>query len=152
MDIAILANELATDALGVGYASMSDAEAADALNTPNRAGKKAVPASDVRMFVLLNGLWPAIQAVAAGSSDALHKGTAITILQTLGAGSFDSIRMNRPEIAAGVAQMLTTMVEAGAITEAHRDAMVAMGDATISRAEELGLGAVHHLNVAEARG
>lgn len=151
MDIAILASELANDPLGVGYLGLSDAEAADALNTPNRAGKKAVPASDVRMFVLLNGLWPTIANVAQNSANPLHKGTAITILQTLGAGSFDTIRMNRPEIAAGVTQMLTTMVEAGAITEAHRDAMVAMGDATISRADELGLGPVYHLNVAEAR-
>ena len=151
MDIAILAAELALDPLGRGYLNLSDAQAADSLNTPNRPGKKAVAASDVRMYVLLNGLWPAIQNVAANSADPVHKGTAITILQTLGAGSFDSIRMNVPEIAAGVASMLQTMVDAGAITAEHRAAMVAMGDALVSRADELGLGTVHHLNVAEAR-
>lgn len=151
MDIAVLAAELANDPLGVGYLSLSDAQAADALNTPNRPGKKAVPASDVRMYVLLNGLWPTIGAIAQSSENPVHKGTAVTILQTLGAGSFDSIRMNRPEIAAGVATMLQTMVDAGAITAEHRAAMIAMGDAMISRADELGLGPVHHLQVAEAR-
>ena len=130
---------------------MSDAEVADAINTPNRPGKKPVPASDVRMYVLLNGLWPTIANVAQNGTDQVQKGTAMTILQTLGAGSFDTIRMNHPQIAAGVAAMLQTMVEAGAMTAAHRAAMIAMGDATISRADELGLGVVHHLHVAEAR-
>ena len=152
MNIQVLRSELVDDPLGLNYQSMSDAQAADSLNTPNRPGKQAVAASDVRMYVLLNGLWPAIQNVAANSTDPVHKGTAITILQTLGAGSFDAIRMNIPEIAAGVAAMLQTMVAAGAITAENRAAMIAMGDALVSRADELGLGGpVHHLTVAEAR-
>lgn len=151
VDMPRLKSELADDPLTVGYAEMSDAEVADAINLPTRPGKREVPANDVRMFVLLNGLWPAIQAVAASSTNPVHQGTAITILQTLGAGSFDVIRMNKPDIAGGVAQMLATMVEAGAMTEGHRTAMVAMGDTLISRGQELGIGRVDHLHVAEAR-
>ncbi len=151
MDIAILAAELSDDPLGKQYSALSDAEAADVLNSPDRPGKKAVAASDVRMYVLLHGLWPAFQSVAASSTNPIHKGTAITILQTLGAGSFDTIRINRPDIATGVSGMLQTMVDAGAMTSQQRDEMMALGDTTISRAEELGLGRVDHLNVAEAR-
>lgn len=150
-DIDILREEIETDPLGIEYSDMADSEVADALNALSRPGKREVPANDVRMYVLLNGLWPAIQGVAASSTNPVHKGTAITILQTLGAGSFDTIRMNNPAIAAGVAQMLQTMVDAGAMTADHRAAMVAMGATTISRAEELGLGTVHHLDVGAAR-
>lgn len=150
-DIDILRAELEADPLGVGYPNMADSEAADALNAPTRPGKKEVQANEVRMYVLLHGLWPAIENVASTSTNPLHKGTAVTILQTLGAGSFDTIRMNNAAIAEGVSSMLQTMVEAGAMTAEHRVAMIAMGDAQVSRAQELGLGTVHHLMVAEAR-
>lgn len=150
-DIDILRAELEVDPLGAGYSEMADSEVADALNAPSRPGKREVPANDVRMYVLLNGLWPAIQGVAASSPNPVHKGTAITILQTLGAGSFDTIRMNNPAIANGVAGMLQTMVDAGAITAEHRNAMIAMGDAQVGRAQELGIAYVDHLTVAEVR-
>jgi hypothetical protein len=151
MDTAVLAAELADDPEGLGYAAMSDAQAADALNAPNRPGRKPVPASDVRRYVLLNGLWPGLQALSASGTDPVQRGTAMTILQTLAPNSFDSIRMNDPAIRGAVTQMLQTMVDAGVMAAAHRDAMVALGDAPVSRAEELGLPAVHHIDVAEAR-
>lgn len=101
--------------------------------------------------MLLNGLWPKIQSLAASSQNPLYQGTAITILQTLAPNSFDVIRMTDPAIAAAVTQMLTTMADAGAMSTANRDAMVALGNSQISRAQELGLGTVHHLDVAAAR-
>ena len=150
-NIQVLRDELADDPLEIGYADMEDSAVADAINAQARPGKQVVRASEVRRYVLMNGLWPRIQAVASGSSNPVHQGTAITILQTLAPNSFDEIRMNDPDVAAAVTGMLSTMVEAGAMTSANRDAMVAMGDTTISRAAELGLSVVHHLDVAEAR-
>lgn len=151
MDLNALAAEIADDPLGVGYASMPDSAVAESLNTPSRPGKKVVPASDVRRYVLLNGLWPKIQSLAVSSPDPVYQGTAITILQTLAPNSFDEIRMNDPLVSGAVTQMLTTMVAAGAMSATNRDEMVALGDAQISRAEELELGIVHHLDVAAAK-
>lgn len=151
MDLNALAAEIADDPLGVGYATMPDSAVAQSLNTPSRSGKREVPASEVRRYVLLHGLWPKIQSLATSSSNPVHQGTAITILQTLAPNSFDVIRMNDPVVAGAVTQMLTTMVDAGAMSETNRDEMVALGDAQISRAEELGLGTVHHLDVAAAK-
>lgn len=151
MNLEILRSELIDDPLGMGYASMSDAQAADLLNVPNRPGYKPVAASDVRMFVLLHGIWPSLAALAQSSANPLYQGTAITILQTLGPGSFDTIRMNRLEIRTGVGAMLQTMVDAGAMTADQRTAMLAMSEAMISRAEELGLPVVYHPHIAEAR-
>src|SRR3954447_17457604 len=151
MDIERLAEEIRQDPLGNGYADLGDPQVADRLNAPARPGKKAVPATDVRRYVLLHGLWPKLQAVAASSANPVWQGTAITILQTLAPNSFDQIDMADPDTAAAVGQMLTTMVDAGVLTAQNRDEMVALGNAQISRAAELGLGAVHHLDVAEAR-
>jgi hypothetical protein len=151
VNLEALAAELADDPLGVGYESMPDSAVAESLNVPSRPGKQVVPASEVRRYVLLNGLWPRIQAVASSSANPVHQGTAITILQTLAPNSFDSFRMNDPAVSGAVAQMLATMVEAGAMSADNRDAMVALGDAQISRAQELGLGTVHHLDVAAAK-
>lgn len=150
MDLEKLAAEIASDPLNLGYAEMADSAVADAINAPNRPGKRVVPASEVRSYVLLNGLWPRIQAVTA-SEDPVYRGSAITILQTLAPNSFDTIRMDKPEIATAVFNLLSTMVVAGALTEAQRDGMIALGDSQISRAEEIGLTPVHHLDVAAAR-
>lgn len=151
MDTNALRAELADDPLDLGYLDLSDAQAADILNARTRPGRQEVPAREVRRYVLLNGLWPAIQSLAATGADPVHRGTAVTILQTLAPDSFDSIRMQDPIVRAAVTQMLQTMVDAGAMTESHRDAMVAMGDTLVSRGVELGIGVVHHLDVAAAR-
>lgn len=149
---AVLAQELAVDPLQLGYAGLADSAAADRLNRADRPGRAAVKASDVRRYVLLRGLWPALQDLAAGGADPVAKGTAATVLQTLAPNSFDEIRMNDPEVRAAVAQMLLVLVNAGVLAEQNRVEMLALGDAAVSRADELGLGFVHHLDVARARG
>ena len=59
--------------------------------------------------------------------------------------------MNLPNVHGAVSQMLQTMVDAGVMTAQHRTDMLALGDTLISRAQELGIPTVHHLDVAEAR-
>lgn len=150
-NIDILRDEITTDPLGLGYQAMGDSEVADALNMLNRPGRKPVPATEVRLYVLLNGIFPGLQNLAATGTDPVQKGTAITILQTIAPNSFDTIRMNMPNVNSAVSQMLQTMVNAGVMTAQQRTDMLALGDTTISRAQELGLPVVHHLDVAEAR-
>lgn len=150
-DIDVLRTEITDDPLGLGYAGMADSEVAESINTASRPGRGPVSAASVRSYVLLNGIWPRLQGLAAAATDPTVKGTAITILQVMAPNSFDSIRMNEPSVHAAVSAMLQTMVDAGAMTPDHRAAMIAFGDRMISRAEELGLPQIHHLQVAEAR-
>ena len=56
--------ELANDPEGLGYTDKSDPEAADLINAQNRTVRGTVRASEVRRFVLLNGIWPKIAASA----------------------------------------------------------------------------------------
>lgn len=150
-NIDILREEIMTDPLSKNYEAMADSEVADSLNMADRPGKKPVAATDVRLYILLNGLFPGIQNLAANGQDPTQRGTAITILQTIAPNSFDTIRMNLPNVHGAVSQMLQTMVDAGVMTMQHRTDMLALGDTLISRAQELGLPPVHHLDVAEAR-
>lgn len=150
-NVDILRDEITNDPLGRLYSAMADHEIADSLNHPDRPGRKPVPATDVRLYVLLHGIFPGIQNLAANGQDPTQRGTAITILQTIAPNSFDTIRMNLPNVHAAVSQMLQTMVDAGVMSAQHRTDMLALGEATISRAQELGLPPVHHLDVAEAR-
>lgn len=151
VDMNILREEISQDPLSRGYSAMSDGQVAESLNGRNRPGRGVVASSEVRRYVLLNGLWPRLQAVASSATDETQRGTAMTILQVMAPNSFDEIRMNDPSVHAAVSSMLQVMVDAGAMTAENRAEMVALGDRTISRADELGLGLVHHLDVAEAR-
>lgn len=151
MDLTKLQAEMTADPLSRGYADKADSLIAESLNEPNRPGRKVVPASDVRRFVLLNGIWPRIAALAQNPEDQEVQGVAITILQTLAPNSFDEIRMDDPEVTGAVSYMLGVMVSAGAMTTAQRSSMLAMGDTLVSRAQEIGLPPVHHLDVAAAR-
>lgn len=143
--------ELAEDPEGMNYAALSDPEAADLINAQNRTVLGTVRASEVRRFVLLNGIWPRIAAAAQGHADPTVQGTAITILQTLAPNSFDEIRMADPQVFGAVTQMLGTLVSAGVMTADQRDAMVALGNIPISRASELGLPHIHHTDIGLAR-
>lgn len=151
MDIAALRTELTDDPLGIGYESMSDPEAAEALNAQTRPSTGTVLASEVRRFVLINGIWPRIAGAAQAHPDPVVQGTAITILQTLAPNSFDGIRMGDPTVAGAVTGMLDTMVSANLMTTGQRDGMIALGSILISRADELGLGRVSYIDIGEAR-
>lgn len=153
-DIDILRDELINDPLNLGYTTLQDNEVAELLNVQNRQGYGVVPAPDVRRYVLLNGIFPKLQSVATnskGTATEAQQGTAITILQVIAPNSFDEIRMNEPVIRAAVVGMLQVMVDAGAMTDQQRTAMIALGDRQVSRGEELGIGYITHEMVGEAR-
>jgi hypothetical protein len=143
--------EMANDPEGLGYSGMSDPEVADALNAPSRQALGTVAASEVRRFVLLNGIWPSIANAAQGHADPTVRGTAVTILQTLAPNSFDQIRMGDSQVYNAVSQMLATLVSGGVMTADQRDAMIALGTVSISRATELGLPHISHVDVGMAR-
>ena len=151
MDIQQLRDELTTDPENYGYASMSDNEVAESLNSPTIDAKGTVPASAVRSFVLLNGLWPRFSKASQTHEDANVQGTAETILQTLAPNSFDEIRMGDEPVYNAVDSMLSVMVSANLMTQEQKSQMMALGDTKISRAQSLGFGSVHHLQVGEAR-
>lgn len=151
--LAILAAEIVGDSLARGYAQMSDSEVADDLARIYRAGRQAVYARDVRRYVLLNGIWPAVQALAADVNAALQsRGAAITFLETLAPNSFDQFNLQETAVYQGVDASLGMLQAAGVLTADQRADLLGLADTQMSRAHELGLDGLDHIDVARARG
>lgn len=131
-----LADELANDPLGRGYASMTDAQAAADLNE-----KRYTRANDTdnaritdRTLVALFGLDRAHQILTSFQNIAASDAKAAWILEMLKDRASGGVSMALSDAAAFVDQMVT----AGVLTQAEGDTLKGLGTVQYSRAEELG--------------
>ncbi len=127
---AALHDELINDPLGRGYLGMSDPEAADSLNTPDRD----VPVDSVASEFV-------VAALVASEVGALIAPKQRTMWGIIGAGS---VRTDDAEVKAVFADLFP----AGTTTRAN---LLALATRRISRSQELGLGFVKAPDVNEAR-
>lgn len=127
---AALHDELIGDPLGRGYAGMSDPQAADSLNTPNRDIAVDSVASE---FV--------VAALEAPEVAALTAAQQRTMWGIIGAGT---VRAADPDVKGVFADLF------GPAT-ATRANLLALSIQTVSRAEEIGIGFVKAPDVNEAR-
>ena len=153
-DINLLRTEITIDPLGRGYASLGDGAVASSLNTPNRPANKSISAQTLHAWFVFNGKWPTIEATAAGTVGV----GGLTASQKLAAQSFIEIchyfgdlDMKDPQYSNGILFVLDQFVERTIITAAQRTAVIALGSGMVSRAEELAIGYVDHIAVADAR-
>lgn len=131
MNLQPLKTELTTDPLGRGYAGMTDAQAADNLNAADRT----IEASAIPAPALLAGMvyseWVALTA---------DQKQYLSML--VAAGSFDG-RTGKPPRTA-----LLAMFNGGSQTRSNLQILLGQ---TVSRASELGLGAVTPSDIAAAK-
>lgn len=130
MSIAALAAELSQPQ----YASLSDEQAAAAINAKTVSVRRPVPTWKVRQAAIEGGYWAAlVQAREVPQTAAL----AITVLAWIDdqSGTIQSVDMDRP--AAGA--MRSALVAAGIMTQPQADALSALADATIPWTESVGL-------------
>lgn len=125
-----LKNELVNDPLARGYAALSDADAAAALNAVNRS---------VNVYTLTGD--DVFGATDAGEFDALTDNARLMWL------SFCARQEIDPFAQANL-NFVTSIFGAGSIT---LTALGAIRTKTISRAEELGLGTVEEFDITEVR-
>lgn len=154
MDIVALAAEITNDPLGRGYAAMSDEQAAASLNAKNRSSSKEIPAQELHAWFVFNGKWPTIETTAASTAGV----GGLTANQKLAAQSFieicryfSELNMLNPAYLNGITFILNEFVSRGIITSEQRSQIAALATGMISRGQELGIGGVHHTDVAEAR-
>ena len=131
--ITVLRDELTLDPLGRGYAAMSDRAAADSLNAQDRSGGER---GTVRGSEIFNALVPA--EFAALSAEQQQR-----VRDVFALGDEIDVRGGT-----NTRQVLLNAFGAGATTRTNLAALV---DRQQSRAEELGLPRLHHLDVAKAR-
>lgn len=130
VDLVSLASELATDPLDLGYAALSDADTAALLNLENRPALSFhISGNDLQNSVIV---WTEVEALTTAKRD-----TLMAIL-----------RSERLDISAG---SKTQTYLNGVLGAAGKAALAALTTPPISRAAELGFGAVAHWEVAEAR-
>lgn len=133
-DYARLRAELLADPAGLGYAGLSDQAASDrigATDTGRTLARTAVPASEI-LGAIDNGAWP----TTAILQDKLRGVLGIDPIDT----SNDNIR-----------GILGAIFPVGGQTGATRTRLLALSERTVSRAEELGLGAIEAEDVRIAR-
>ena len=124
--------ELADDPAELGYAGMSDAEAAAAFNARTRPAP--VPKGDVLRYVVENALWKGIADLAA--DDGPYAPAAASAVRAFEPGDFATIDMNRP----AVVGLMDALAAGGALTAEHKAAILALAANRTSRREELGIG------------
>lgn len=133
-DYTRLRTELTTDPLALGYAPMTDQQAADRINATNTGrtrNRTAVPASEV-LGAIDNAAWPSTAIL----QDKLGR--------VLSINPIDASNTN-------IRSVLGAVFPAGGQTGATRDRLLALGSETISRAAELNLGTVNAEDVRVAR-
>lgn len=157
-DIEILQSELTSDPLARGYASMDAAQVAASLNTANRS-----------RFIAISG--PALLRWAAAGADVANSVPARIVrikLASERAAPFDSLNFVAQGYAAAavaainasmplsyddetVRGMIAQLATDEVLTSGEADDLAALGTETISRAAELGLGAVKAGHIEQVR-
>ncbi len=146
MDFQKLRNELINDPLGRGYASMSDVQAADNLNTKNRQILENLPAKELLLWAADQGRFQKIRAddEKTQNSNALRSaaGAMVVVIRAYQDVDPRDSRWNT---------LLDFLVTSGTLTQGDKDALVIAATITRSRAEELGLGYITPGDVQAAR-
>lgn len=148
MNYEILTAELQNDPAGLGYATMTDAEVATAINATTQAARQLVPLWQIKKAAIESNLWLAIKNAAASHADAQVQGVANVTLDYISDSRFENLDMDL----ASTQAMLGALVAGGVVTQDFVDALDAMADTTTSRANVLGLGTVSDGHVKSARG
>ncbi|QNN24351.1 hypothetical protein HED60_19425 [Planctomycetales bacterium ZRK34] len=147
MNVGILRDELTNDPLEVGYASMTDAEAATALNLPDRT---RVISRRITSLTILSELGAdaaeMLERVATAAQTNKAVAIALQALQSYSDGGGIDIGNDVTR------STIDTLLAAEVLSDDEANALKAMATETISRATELGLGHVASRHVANIRG
>ena len=160
LDLQTLKTELVTDPVGRGYSGMSASAAAASLMSVDRQVRRLVPNWQLKQTVIEIGVWGPVVLIAAGTlppaMQALPEADQFAIRALCVSvrdwiddrtGQIQHTDMGLPS----TQSMLAGLVAAGLVTSPQAAGLDALADATISRAEELGLGVVEARDVRDAR-
>lgn len=126
-DYIALRNELATDPASLGYPGKSDAEAAALLNSAVVTSTRPVPIEEVESLAFRRGVARNLQAAANGT-DPTGVALGKTVL-SLFSSRLTVIYTDDPATAA----LLAGLVQAGIMTQADSDAVVALATVNTPR-------------------
>lgn len=150
IDYAVLKTELQTDPKALGYAPLiasgSDGALADKLNAKTISGRKPVDVKTLLRWGASSGVLADIVTNSSSAGDKKVRSICIATLKLL--ERLDTLDLDD----AGIRALVDALVTGGVMTAAQKDELLALGNAPVSRTEELfGIGVVvGHEDVAKA--
>ena len=136
MNLEALATELAKPE----YASMSDQQAADAINAKTVTLRQLVPTWQVKQYAIEQGIWPKIVLIREDTeqSDLVLRGLCVSVVSWIDDPSIQTIGVDLPK----VQEMLGGLVAYTIATQEQVAAIIAMGSVTVSWAAHNGISEV----------
>jgi hypothetical protein len=116
------------------YASMTDQQAADAINAKTVSVEQTVAIHKLKEYAILNGIWPKLKAGQANSNPVVAA-LCVSVLDWVDDPRISTLDVNKPEVQA----MLDGLVSAGIMSSSNKADVVAMGSHTASWTSQNGL-------------
>lgn len=153
MDYTILGAELGHDPLAIGYAAMTDAQCAEALNAATQAVVRRVPVAEMMDVALGTGLYVALKVAQRSVTDPVLLAMVDTVLdlRTSPVTAIDVYAADGTPDAA-TSTMFDAFAQTGIMTAEQRAAIEALAwDGGASRAVQLVGGVISAADVTAAR-
>jgi hypothetical protein len=147
MNLSALATELAKPE----YASMTDQEAADAINAKTVTVRRLVDTWRIKQYAIENGFWGKVRLAAENpTKDQIERELCIGLLDWVDdrGGNIKTVDMDL----ASVQTMLGGLVHFGYITETHAIELTAMANAPIRWVDSVGMGTIGDGHIRSVRG
>ena len=116
------------------YASLTDQEAADAINAKTVDITVKVPNWKIKQHAVLNGYWPVVKAGQL-DADTAKAGLCMTVIDWIEDARISTTDFSLPQ----VQSMIAGLVTFGLITQAQADELNAMATETVSWTSTVGL-------------
>jgi hypothetical protein len=116
------------------YASMTDQQAADAINAKTVTVQQTVAIHKLKEYAILSGIWPKLKAGQANSNP-LVAALCVSVLDWVDDPRISTLDVNKPEVQA----MLDGLVASGIMSASNKADVVAMGSHTASWTSQNGL-------------
>lgn len=124
------------------YASMTDQEAADAINAKTVSRSRLVPIWEVKQLAIISGYWPVIKAGQLSDNQQLA-GLCLSVIDWIDDPKLQTIDVGLPAVQAMVGGLVTFSL----LTQEQADEILSLGTETIPWTQanglpEVGLGLV----------
>lgn len=116
------------------YTSLTDQEAADAINAKMVTIQQTVPIWEVKQHAILNGYWPLVKAGQL-DANAFKAGLCLSVIDWIDDPKLQTIDVNLPEVQG----MLSGLVSFSLITQEQASEIIAMGSKVIPWTQSVGL-------------
>jgi len=142
---------LATELAEPEYASMTDQEAADAINAKTVTVRRLVETWRVKQYAIENGIWATLKLARENTELPNElRGLCISIIDWVddSAGKIQTVDMDLPS----VQYMLQSLVAVPLATQEQVNAILAMADTPIRWVDSVGMGTIGDGHIRSVRG